>query len=62
VERMMSLETLALGYTKITDPSLEHLFALPKLQTLYLIHTHVTGAGVKDLRRALPRCNTDIAN
>jgi hypothetical protein len=62
VEGLTSLETLALGYTNITDPSLEHLFGLPKLQTLYLINTKVTGAGVKELRKMLPKCNTDIAS
>ncbi len=62
VEGLTSLKTLALGYTKITDPRLEHLFGLTKLQTLYLTNTKVTGAGVKALRRALPQCNTDVAN
>jgi hypothetical protein len=57
VERLTSLETLALGYTKVTDPRLEHLFALTKLQTLYLYRTGVTPAGVNALRVALPKCN-----
>jgi hypothetical protein len=32
------------------------------LQTVYLTNSKVTGPGVKELRRALPKCNTDIAN
>jgi hypothetical protein len=35
---------------------------LTKLQTLYLIKSNVTGAGVKALRRAVPKGNTDITS
>jgi hypothetical protein len=62
VEGLTSLETLGLGYTGITDGGLELLFGLMKLQTVYLTNTKATGAGVKALRTALPKCNIDIAS
>ena len=42
--------------TTVTDAGLEHLRGLTQLQVLYLRVTPVTGAGVAELQKALPKC------
>ena len=46
------------GY-KLTDTGLVHLKGLTNLQSLSLISTKVTDAGVKDLQAALPNCKIE---
>jgi hypothetical protein len=50
------LETLNLGYTKVTDDGLKVLAALTKLRTLNLVGDKVTDEGVAALQKALPDC------
>jgi hypothetical protein len=40
----------------VTDAGLKELAALDQLQTLYLVFTGVTDAGVKELQEAIPKC------
>ena len=42
--------------TKVTDAGLVHLKGLSKLQTLVLVDTKATVAGVKKLQAELPKC------
>jgi uncharacterized protein (TIGR02996 family) len=41
----------------VTGAALEHLAGLTQLQELYLDDTQVTKAGIKRLKKALPRCH-----
>jgi hypothetical protein len=50
------LETLNLGYTKLTDAGLKKLAGLKDLKALYLYDTDVTRAGIEQLQKALPKC------
>jgi serine/threonine protein kinase len=51
-----SLTTLDLGGCQVSDAGLEQLAGCPKLVSVNVEHTQVTGAGVKKLSAALPRC------
>ncbi len=44
------------AWTQVTDAGLVHLKGLTSLETLWLIGTQVTDAGVQDLQKALPNC------
>jgi len=43
----------------VTDAELVHLKGLTQLQTLYLMGTGVTDAGVNQLKQSLPKCDID---
>jgi hypothetical protein len=64
LQGVKTLQTLNLGThgywplgksSPITDQGLAALKSLPHLQTLYLIGTRVTDAGIKDLQQTLPK-------
>ena len=55
---LTQLQALLLsGKTQVTDAGLKELAGLTRLQTLDLTDTQVTGAGLKKLQQALPKCN-----
>lgn len=56
VANLSELRMLQLQGTKITDAGLWHLTRLENLRTLDLTNTKVTDAGVKELQKALPKC------
>ena len=53
----MSVTDANLTFSEISDPGLEHLKGLTKLQELDVIRTRVSAAGVKKLQQALPKCH-----
>jgi hypothetical protein len=53
---LTGLRELGLGSTQVGENGLPHLKTLTNLTTLDLSDTKVTAAGVKGLRRALPKC------
>jgi hypothetical protein len=48
---------VSLALKKVTDAELKNLAALKNLTALGLIRTKLTGAGLKELQKALPKCN-----
>ena len=48
---LKSLQSLALGGSRVTDAGLKELAGLKGLRTLYLDRTRITDAGLKDLAR-----------
>jgi hypothetical protein len=52
----MSLQTLNLGGTGVSDKGLKVLAGLRPLSSLDMRDTKVTDAGLKELRDALPNC------
>ena len=44
-------------HTRVTDAGLEELKSFKKLTSLGLSGTKVTDAGVKNLQKALPKCD-----
>ena len=60
---LKGLTTLNLRGTKVTDAGLKELVALKGLTTLNLAYCpQVTGAGLKELRQALPKCEITPGN
>jgi hypothetical protein len=53
---LMSLRSLRLPRTTISDAGLTHLRGLTNLERLSLEGTQVTDAGVAELQKALPDC------
>jgi hypothetical protein len=53
---LKQLEELHLNATKVTDAGLKELKGLTQLEELRLGFTRVTGVGVADLKKALPKC------
>ena len=58
-EYFVSVTFVGLQNTQVTDACLEHLKGLTNLETLNLIGTQVTDAGVKNLQQELPNCEID---
>jgi internalin A len=54
---IVSLRSLHLDDTEVTDAGLKELYNLRNLEELSLKGTHVTKAGLSELRKALPECN-----
>jgi Leucine-rich repeat (LRR) protein len=57
VANFPQLETLDLSETDVTDAGLVWLRGLRQLRELDLRHTKITDAAIKELQRALPKCN-----
>ena len=55
--RDLSLNSLAVSGTELTDAGLQDLTGLTELSDLDLYATKVTDEGVKNLQQALPNCN-----
>ena len=53
---LSSVRELSLQNTKVTDAALNGLAGLTQLQTLNLSSTQVTDAGLKESKKALPKC------
>ena len=56
-KRLARLEELFLGDTAVSDVGLGHLKGLTQLKLVHLSGTKVTAAGMKDLRKALPKAD-----
>jgi hypothetical protein len=59
VARCRNFTFIDLSNLPISDAGLEHLKGLSRLQWLFLNGTRTTGAGIKKLRQALPKCTIE---
>jgi rRNA maturation protein Nop10 len=51
-----NLEKLDLSFVPVTDDCLVHLYKMPQLKYLQLVHTGISPLGIRKLQEALPSC------